>query len=226
MPLRTAPTVKRGKIPEATVARLPNYYRALTQLFERGATRVSSEGLAELTGVTSAKLRKDLSHLGTYGTRGVGYEVEYLRFQIAREMGLNNDWSVVIVGLGNLGRALARYGGFGSRGFQIVGLFDHDPKLIGSKMRTGKSEIEIMPASELARVVKQLKARLGVIAVPAEVAQKVCDDLVKAGVTSILNFAPIHLSTPAGVDVRRVDLASELQILAFHEQKKNEEKSA
>lgn len=226
MPLRTAPSVKRGKIPEATVARLPIYYRALTQLFERGETRVSSEELAELTGVTSAKLRKDLSHLGTYGTRGVGYEVEYLRFQIAREMGLNNDWSVVIVGLGNLGRALARYGGFGSRGFQIVGLFDHDAKLIGSKLRTGKSEIEIMPATDLARVVKQLKARLGVIAVPAEVAQKVCDDLVKAGVTSILNFAPTHLSTPDGVDVRRVDLASELQILAFHEQKKNEEKSA
>jgi redox-sensing transcriptional repressor len=222
----TIPAAKRGKIPEATVARLPIYYRALSQLFEKGAARVSSEELAEVTGVTSAKLRKDLSHLGTYGTRGVGYEVEYLRFQIAREMGLNNDWLVVIVGLGNLGRALARYGGFGSRGFKIVGLFDHDPKLVGTKVRTGKSELEIMPANQLAKMVKQLKARLGVIAVPAEVAQKACDDLVSAGVTSILNFAPVHLTTPIGVDVRRVDLASELQILAFHEQKKNEAKTA
>lgn len=222
----TIPTTKRGKIPEATVARLPIYYRALSQLFEKGAARVSSEELAEVTGVTSAKLRKDLSHLGTYGTRGVGYEVEYLRFQIAREMGLNNDHLVVIVGLGNLGRALARYGGFGSRGFKIVGLFDHDPKLVGTKVGTGKSEIEILPANQLAKTVKQLKARLGVIAVPAEVAQKACDDLVSAGVTSILNFAPVHLATPVGVDVRRVDLASELQILAFHEQKKNEAKTA
>ena len=222
----TIPAAKRGKIPEATVARLPIYYRALSQLFEKGAARVSSEELAEVTGVTSAKLRKDLSHLGTYGTRGVGYEVEYLRFQIAREMGLNNDWLVVIVGLGNLGRALARYGGFGSRGFKIVGLFDHDSKLVGTKVKTGKSEIEIMPANQLSKMAKQLKARLGVIAVPAEVAQKACDDLVSAGVTSILNFAPVHLSTPTGVDVRRVDLASELQILAFHEQKKNEAKTA
>ena len=226
MPLRQVPTVKRGKIPSATVARLPIYYRALTQLFDRGQARVSSEELAEITGVTSAKLRKDLSHLGTYGTRGVGYEVEYLRFQIAREMGLNNEWPVVIVGLGNLGRALARYGGFGSRGFQIVGLFDHDPKLIGSKVKTGKSEIEILSVRELSKATKQLKAKLGVIAVPSEVAQNVCDDLVSAGVTSILNFAPIHLATPNGVDVRRVDLASELQILAFHEQKKIEEKTA
>lgn len=226
LPLKAAPLLKRGKIPEATVARLPIYYRALTQLFERGETRVSSEELAEFTGVTSAKLRKDLSHLGSYGTRGVGYEVEYLRFQIAREMGLNHEWSLVIVGLGNLGRALACYGGFGSRGFQIVGLFDHDPKLIGSNLRTGESEMKILSADELPKVVKQFKARLGVIAVPAEVAQKVCDDLVKTGVTSILNFAPTHLSTPAGIDVRRVDLASELQILAFHEQKKNEEKTA
>jgi redox-sensing transcriptional repressor len=219
-------SLKRGKIPQATIARLPIYYRALSQLFDRGERGVSSEELAEITGVTSAKLRKDLSHLGTYGTRGVGYEVEYLKFQIAREMGLNNDWSVVIVGLGNLGRALARYGGFGSRGFKIVGLFDHDPKLIGSKIKTGVTEVEVFSAQEISKTVKQLKAKLGVIAVPAEVAQQVCDDLVSAGVTSILNFAPTHLATPIGVDVRRVDLASELQILAFHEQKKNEAKTA
>jgi redox-sensing transcriptional repressor len=132
----------------------------------------------------------------------------------------------VIVGLGNLGRALARYGGFGSRGFKIVGLFDHDPKLIGSKIKTGVTEVEVFSAQEISKTVKQLKAKLGVIAVPAEVAQQVCDDLVSAGVTSILNFAPTHLATPIGVDVRRVDLASELQILAFHEQKKNEAKTA
>jgi redox-sensing transcriptional repressor len=169
-------------------------------------------------------LRKDLSHLGSYGTRGVGYDVEFLRYQISREMGLNNDWSVVIVGVGNLGRALAHYGGFGSRGFKVVALVDADQTLIGTKVKCGAEgktvELLVHALSDLESIIKETKARLGVVATPAESAQEVCNRLVKAGIRSILNFAPVHLTVSDGVDVRKVDLASELQILAFHEQRK------
>ena len=118
-------------IPEATVARLPVYLRALHGLAERGIATVSSEELAAAAGVNSAKLRKDLSHLGSYGTRGVGYEVEYLVYQISRELGLTQDWAVAIIGLGNLGRALAGYGGFASRGFRMAALLDAEPGIVG-----------------------------------------------------------------------------------------------
>ncbi|MDA2977570.1 MAG: redox-sensing transcriptional repressor Rex [Actinomycetota bacterium] len=213
-----------SKISEATISRLPAYYRALTQLADSAQVRVSSEELAAITGVSSAMLRKDLSHLGSYGTRGVGYEVEFLRYQISREMGLNHDWKVVIVGVGNLGRALAHYGGFGSRGFRVVALVDSDQTLIGTKVKCGAEgktvELLVHALSDLEDVIKETNARLGVVATPAESAQGVSDRLVKAGIRSILNFAPIHLSVPDGVDVRKVDLASELQILAFHEQRK------
>ncbi len=227
MPSKISSSLKDGhspKISEATVSRLPAYYRALSQLADAAQVRVSSEELAALTGVSSAMLRKDLSHLGSYGTRGVGYEVEFLRYQISREMGLNHDWSVVIVGVGNLGRALAHYGGFGSRGFRVVALVDADQTLIGTKVKCGAEgktvELLVHALSDLEDVIKETNARLGVVATPAESAQAVSDRLVKAGIRSILNFAPVHLSVPEGVDVRKVDLASELQILAFHEQRK------
>ena len=227
MPSKSTSSFKDGrisKISEATISRLPAYYRALSQLADSAQVRVSSEELAALTGVSSAMLRKDLSHLGSYGTRGVGYEVEFLRYQISREMGLNHDWSVVIVGVGNLGRALAHYGGFGSRGFRVVALVDSDQTLIGTKVKCGAEgktgELLVHALSDLEDVIKETNARLGVVATPAESAQGVSDRLVKAGIRSILNFAPIHLSVPDGVDVRKVDLASELQILAFHEQRK------
>ena len=227
MPSKSTSSFKDGrisKISEATISRLPAYYRALSQLADSAQVRVSSEELAALTGVSSAMLRKDLSHLGSYGTRGVGYEVEFLRYQISREMGLNHDWSVVIVGVGNLGRALAHYGGFGSRGFRVVALVDSDQTLIVTKVKCGAEgktvELLVHALSDLEDVIKETNARLGVVATPAESAQGVSDRLVKAGIRSILNFAPIHLSVPDGVDVRKVDLASELQILAFHEQRK------
>jgi redox-sensing transcriptional repressor len=203
-------------IPEATVARLPVYLRALTSLSERGIASASSEDLASSAGVNSAKLRKDLSYLGSYGTRGVGYDVEYLRYQIAREIGLTQDWPVVIVGIGNLGHALANYSGFASRGFRVVALVDTDPARVGE--RVGDSTIA--PYEQMAAIVRDHGVAIGVIATPAGAAQAVCDDLVAAGVTSILNFAPAVLSVPQGVDVRKVDLSIELQILAYHEQRK------
>jgi redox-sensing transcriptional repressor len=204
------------EIPEATVARLPVYLRALVVLSERSVATVSSEALAHAAGVNSAKLRKDLSYLGTYGTRGVGYDVDYLRYQIARQIGLTQDWSVVIVGIGNLGHALANYPGFVSRGFQIAGLVDSDPGRVGEKV----GDLEIAPLEALPNIVAEHHVSIGVIATPEANAQDVCDRLVAAGVRSILNFAPIVLSVPPQVDVRKVDLSIELQILAYHEQRK------
>jgi redox-sensing transcriptional repressor len=206
---------ERG-IPEATVARLPVYLRALTGLSERGVATVSSEELAAAAGVNSAKLRKDLSYLGTYGTRGVGYDVQYLVYQISRELGLTQDWRVVIVGVGNLGHALANYSGFMSRGFRIVALFEVDPEQIGTQV----GGVTVYPIDQLDEVVVREEVSIGVVATPPAAAQEVCDRLVAAGVSSILNFAPVVLSVPAGVDVRKVDLSIELQILAYHEQRK------
>jgi redox-sensing transcriptional repressor len=198
------------------VARLPVYLRALVGLAERGIRTCSSEELAAAAGVNSAKLRKDLSYLGSYGTRGVGYDVEYLQYQIAREIGVTQDLPVVIIGIGNLGHALANYAGFHSRGFRIVALLDIDPDRVDERVGT----LSVQGYDELERVVKEQRVAIGVIATPASAAQPVCDRLVAAGVTSILNFAPTVLSVPDGVDVRKVDLSIELQILAYHEQRK------
>ena len=215
VPGTSVPRSARG-IPEATVARLPLYLRALSGLAERSVATVSSEELAAAAGVNSAKLRKDLSHLGSYGTRGVGYAVDYLVYQISRELGLTQDWPVVIVGVGNLGDALANYAGFVSRGFRIAALVDADPRLVG----TDVSGLVVRHVDELERIVRSTGVSIGVIATTAAAAQEVCDRLVGAGVSSILNFAPVVLTGPDGVDVRKVDLSIELQILAFHEQRK------
>ncbi|WP_289008643.1 redox-sensing transcriptional repressor Rex [uncultured Thermomonospora sp.] len=203
-------------IPEATVARLPVYLRVLHSLQERGVATVSSEELAAAAGVNSAKLRKDLSHLGSYGTRGVGYEVDYLVYQISRELGLTQDWVVAIIGVGNLGRALAGYGGFASRGFRVAALFDSSPSVVGERI----SGLTVRHIDELESVIAEQGVSIAVIATPAAAAQSMCDRVVAAGVTSVLNFAPVVLSVPEGVDVRKVDLSIELQILAFHEQRK------
>ncbi len=219
-PGSTADRPYPGGIPEATVARLPVYLRALYMLAERGVSTVASDELARAAGVNSAKLRKDLSHLGSYGIRGVGYDVEYLVYQVSRALGLTQNWPVVIVGAGNLGRALAHYGGFVTRGFQIEAVFDTDQSLIGSDI----GGVVVRPSSELEAVVTSENIAIGVIAVPAGAAQSVCDRLVAAGVTSILNFAPLVLNVPEGVDVRKVDLSIELQILAFHAQRRSAER--
>jgi redox-sensing transcriptional repressor len=203
-------------IPEATIARLPVYLRALYALAESGTATVSSEELAVAAGVNSAKLRKDLSHLGSYGTRGVGYDVDYLVYQVSRELGLTQDWPVVIIGVGNLGRALANYGGFASRGFRIAALLDSDPGVVGTVI----AGLAVQHSDAMEAVVRKHRVSIGVIATPAGSAQCSCDRLVAAGVTSILNFAPVVLSVPDGVDVRKVDLSIELQILAFHAQRK------
>lgn len=217
MSRRSVPPHGSQGIPEATIARLPVYLRVLYACAEQGIATVSSEELAAAAGVNSAKLRKDLSHLGSYGTRGVGYDVDYLVYQISRELGLTQDWPVVIVGAGNLGRALANYGGFASRGFRIAAVLDSDQGVIGTEVAGHM----IGSADQIEQVVARFRVSIGVIATPASSAQAVCDRLVAAGVTSILNFAPVVLNVPAGVDVRKVDLSIELQILAFHAQRRS-----
>jgi redox-sensing transcriptional repressor len=211
---RSSAIAEDRRIPEATVARLPLYYRALLEIADQDVTTVSSEQLAELAGVNAAKVRKDLSYLGTYGTRGVGYMVGELVDEIAAELGLTHDWPVAIVGLGNLGHALANYRGFGARGFRIVALVDTDPTKVGG--RVGELAIESLDA--LDEIVSEREVAIGVIAVPAAAAQEVADRLVAAGVGSILNFAPAVVSVPASVSLRKVDLATELQILSFYQQ--------
>jgi redox-sensing transcriptional repressor len=205
----------RRRIPDATVARLPVYLRSLLEI-AGDSTTVSSERLAELAGVNAAKVRKDLSYLGSYGTRGVGYDVEYLLFQMSRELGLTQHWPVVIVGIGNLGHALANYGGFGASGFHVVALIDTDPAKIGQRVAGS----EIRPLTELDEIVRANDIAIGIIATTAVAAQDVADRLVAAGVTSILNFAPAVLTVPKGVSLRKVDLAVELQILSFHQQRR------
>lgn len=208
-------------IPEASVARLPLYLRALVDMAERNIHTVSSETLAAMAGVNSAKIRKDLSYLGSYGTRGVGYDVEYLIHQVSRELGLTQDWAVAIVGVGNLGIALANYGGFAERGFRIAVLLDVDPAKVGQVI----AGIEVADIDDVERVVKEEEVSIAILAVPAAIAQDVCDRLVSAGITSVLNFAPTIVHVPAGVSLRKVDLSIELQILSFYEQRKVAEES-
>ena len=203
-------------IPEATVGRLPRYLRALAGLAAEGTVTASSEELAAAAGVTSAKVRKDLSHLGSYGTRGVGYDVAYLIHQIRRELGLTQDWGIAIVGVGNLGHALAGYKGFAARGFGVAALLDVDPAKIGERV----GEQEIVHLDRLPELVRDRGIAIGVIATPAEAVQVAGDRLVDAGIRSILNFAPAPLAVPPGISVRSVDLAVELQILAYYEQRK------
>jgi redox-sensing transcriptional repressor len=207
----------RRRIPEATVARLPVYLRSLLELTGEGHTTISSERLAEMAGVNAAKVRKDLSYLGSYGTRGVGYDVDYLIFQINRELGLTHDWPVVIVGLGNLGQALANYAGFTERGFPVAALVDADPAKVGTTL----SGYQVHGPDALPGLVEAHGITIGVIATPASGAQDVADRLVAAGVSSILNFAPTVLSVPEEVSVRKVDLAVELQILSFYQQRRS-----
>lgn len=204
-------------IPEATVARIALYLRVLGEIAATGGETVSSEDLAAAAGVNSAKLRKDLSYIGSNGTRGVGYEVTRLVRQIEQILGLTSRHSVALVGVGNLGHALAGYNGFPSRGFPLCALFDVDPDLVGIHI----AGVLVEHIDRIPEVCPARSITIGVIATPGAAAQGVCDQLVGAGVRSILNFAPVVLQVPEEVEVRKVDLAVELQILSFHVARRN-----
>lgn len=206
------------EIPGATVARLPVYLRALELLVADGVETTSSESLAESVGVNPAQLRKDLSFLGSHGTRGVGYDVVHLGEQVRLALGLHHQWRVAIVGIGNLGHALANYAGLTDKGVQIVALLDADPAVVGTQV----AGLTVSHVADLEAVVARELVAIAVLAVPVGVAQPICDRLVAVGVHSILNFAPLVLQVPDHVVVRQVDLATELQILSFHEQRNTE----
>ena len=214
--------LQKRRIPDAAVARLPVYLQILNNLHATNVLQFSSDELAALAGVNAAKVRKDLSYLGSYGTRGVGYEVTYLIHQIKRELGLMREWNVVVVGAGNLGCALAKFGGFTQRGFPVVGIVDNDPKKIGQT--TGS--LTVLDVRNLQKLVRDLDVMIGAITTSTNAAQSAADALIDAGVTSILNFAPIVLAIPSSVSVRNVDLGVELQILSYYEQMRIEQHAA
>jgi redox-sensing transcriptional repressor len=207
------------RIPEATVLRLPVYQRILAELERAGASTVSSEQLATLARVNAAKVRKDLSLLGSFGTRGSGYEPGFLIAQIDRALGVDANWSVAIVGIGNLGRALTNSAGFASRGCQITSLFDVDPAVVGEEIRG----MTVRHMDELASLRAADRPDIGVIATPGWAAQQVADLLVRARVTSLLNFAPRVLNVPPTVQLRYVDLSIELQVLGFYRSHQEEQ---
>lgn len=209
-------------LPEATVARLPIYLQALGEQAALGHLNIASDGLAELVGVNAAKVRKDLSYLGSHGTRGVGYDVDHLIVQIRYELGLEQHWTVVIVGAGNLGQALAGYAGFDSRGFKVVGVFDVDEDKVGARV----GELTVQPMSLLADTIKRLDVAIGVVATPPAAAQQAADLLVDAGVTSVLNFAPTVITVPGDIGIRNVDLAVELQILSYRDRHRPEHRTS
>jgi redox-sensing transcriptional repressor len=200
------------RIPEATVLRLPVYQRILAELARTGASNVSSEQLASLARVNAAKVRKDLSLLGSFGTRGSGYDPELLIAQIDRALGVDENWAVAIVGIGNLGRALTNSAGFASRGCHVTSLFDVDPAVVGEEIRG----MTVRHMDELATLRPSECPDIGVITTPGWAAQQVAELLVRAGVTSLLNFAPRVLNVPSKVHLRYVDLSIELQVLGFY----------
>lgn len=202
------------RIPEATVSRLPLYLRVLGEVSAQQTLTISSDALAARAGVNAAQVRKDLSYLGSYGTRGVGYDVTYLVRQINRRLGLDADRRVAIVGAGNLGHALATYGGFPARGFEVVAVFDSDPSKVGSQL----GRVSVSDVASMRHELKERSVEIAIITTPASVAQNVVDEVIAGGVGSILNFAPARVLVPPQVTLRQVDLGVELQILSFYQQ--------
>lgn len=197
---------------EATISRLPLYLRELLQIQRHGEQRVQSGVLAKRLGLNASQVRRDLSGFGSMGQRGVGYEVRGLIQTIQQVLGSDRSWNVILVGVGNLGRALSGYRGFAQQGFRLVGAFDIDPKKIGEKL----GSLTVMPLSDLEEFVRAEGVELAMIAVPAGVVSEVTERLEMAGVTGILNFAPVMVRRSASaVTVVNVDLAIELQRLAF-----------
>lgn len=198
--------------PDVVIRRLPLYARSLRYLLEDGVHSVSSQELGERINVTAAQIRKDLSYFGEFGKQGIGYDVEKLLNHIERILGLTHKWPVVVVGVGHLGQAIARYEGFRSQGLQIVGLFDSDPSKIGQRV----DDLTIQDFAQLPAVVREQNARLAIIAVPATVAQGVADLLVEAGVRAILNYAPIILQLPDEVWVRYIDPVAVMHSMTYY----------
>lgn len=202
----------RSEIPDIVIGRLPIYLRALTQLKAAGREITSSHELGESLGISSAQIRKDLSHFGEFGKQGTGYTISTLAEELQRILHVNRDWDVALVGIGNLGRAIAHYGGFAHRGFCITHLFDNDPKKIGEKV----AGMVIRPIDEIDQTVREAGIKVAMIATPLESAQETADKLVEAGVKAILCYAPLILSTPENVQVQYIDPVIHLQRMSYY----------
>ena len=198
-------------ISDSTIRRLSQYYRTLSQLAESQIEMVSSESLSRYIGVTAAQVRKDLSYFGTFGRRGLGYNVRELQGEVANILGINRIWNVALIGVGNIGRALLDYDQFRIQGFHIIIAFDNDPQKIGKSLHG----VEILDVSTIPQVLPEKRVDIGIIAVPARAAQSVLDLLVQGKVKGVLNFAPITLNAPPGVFVRHQNLTIELEALSF-----------
>ncbi len=200
------------RIPEPTIERLSAYLQCVRTLRADGRPSAPSAEIARRTGIHAAQLRKDLSYFGEFGKPGLGYDLAALEAHLARIMGLDEERDVLLVGAGNLGRALSSYTGFGRRGFRIVAAFDVDEAKIGAAL----GECPVYALNELKTVNARLKAEVGIVAVPTAAAQVAVDELVAAGVRAILNFAPVAVSVPDGITVRNVDLTSQMEILSYY----------
>ena len=200
------------KIPEMTIRRLSIYTRCLLQLEEDGVRTISSQELAERFNLNSAQVRKDLAYFGEFGVRGIGYYVSSLKAELQRILGLDREWPVALVGFGNLGSALFHYRGFGRQGFRIAVIFDDDPAKVGREV----DGVPIFSTRDLAREIQARRAQMAIVAVPAEAAQSVADQLVAAGIKAVLNFAPARIRLPRDVRLKDVDLSIELETLSFY----------
>jgi len=199
-------------IPDIVIGRLPIYLRSLTRLLEQGRQVTSSQELGERLGISAAQIRKDLSQFGEFGKQGTGYNIEFLTKKIQEILNVDRVWDVAVVGAGDVGNAVAHYGGFRQRGFRIAQIFDNDPRKIGTKL----NEITVMDIAKMEEEIKQAGIQVAMLTVPAAVAQEVTDTLVEAGVKAILNYAPVNLVVPQGVRVQYIDPAVHLQNMTYY----------
>ena len=200
------------KIPDIIIGRLPIYLRALQRMVENNTQTTSSQELGEIIGISAAQIRKDISQFGEFGKQGTGYSIPFLIERLQSILKVNRVWDMIIVGMGDMGHALARYNGFVDRGFQVTMLFDNDPKKIGQMV----NNLEIFGMEGMTHKIKENKVKIAVLSVPASAAQVVADQLVKAGIKSILNYAPLHLNVPKDVHVQHIDPATHLQRMTYY----------
>ena len=201
-----------AKISVAVIKRLPKYYRYLELIGDKGIIRVSSQELSKITGLTASQIRQDLNHFGAFGQQGYGYNVEELKIELEKIMGVDKPYNVVIIGFGNIGSALLNYSGFKKKGFKVVGIFDNSPEIIGNKA----NDVVIKDVSELEEVVTREKADIAILAIPAIPAQEITDKLVACGIKGIWNFAPIDLKLPRNVVLENVHLDGSLLTLTYY----------
>jgi len=201
-----------GNIPDIVIGRLPVYLRALTRLAVEGQEVTSSHELGRRLGISSAQIRKDLSHFGGFGKQGTGYQIAYLVDQLRQVLKVDQEWEVAVVGAGDLGTALLHYKGFGDRGFRIACVFDNSPQKIGKKI----GEYLVHPIDDMQKVIQERGIKIAMIAVPAEKAQEVADKLIEVGVRAILNYAPMTLNVPADVKVQYIDPMVQMQRMTFY----------